>query len=120
MATYEVASALQPYADRLIASSETEPGTGWDYSVLGMLAADPGTSVDDFGVAIVDSFIANSTPDSTLAMLDLAQMPALDEAMATFSSALVERTDTVAPRSAAPSPATRPTAGVPIRPRTST
>ncbi len=97
MATYEVASALQPYADRLIASSETEPGTGWDYSVLGMLAADPSTSVDDFGVAIVDSFIANSTPDSTLAMLDLAQMPALDEAMATFSSALVERTDTVAP-----------------------
>src|SRR4051794_8949666 len=29
MSTYEVASALQPYADRLIASSETEPGTGW-------------------------------------------------------------------------------------------
>src|SRR5690606_5837113 len=30
MATYEVASALAPYADRLVASQELEPGHGWD------------------------------------------------------------------------------------------
>jgi len=97
MATYEVASALAPYADRLVASSEVEPGSGWDYRSLQLLADDPAATVDDLGVAIVDSFIADNAPDTTLALLDLTQMPALDEAMAAFTSALIERTDTVAP-----------------------
>jgi hypothetical protein len=97
MAAYEVGSALAPYADRLIASSELEPGSGWDYRSLQLLADDPAATVDDLGVAIVDSFILDNAPDTTLALLDLTQMPLLDEAMAAFSSALVERSATVAP-----------------------
>lgn len=97
MAAYEVASALAPYADRLVASSEVEPGSGWDYRSLQLLADDPAATADDLGVAIVDSFIADNHPQVTLALLDLTQMPALDEAMAAFSSALVERTATLAP-----------------------
>jgi hypothetical protein len=97
MAAYEVASPIAPYADRLIASSELEPGSGWDYRSLQLLADDPAATVDEIGTAIVDTFIAGNAPDTTLALLDLTQMPALDEAMATFSSALVERSTTVAP-----------------------
>ena len=97
MASYEVASALAPYADRLIASSETEPGSGWDYRSLQLLADNPQATVDEFGIAIVDSFLIGNLPDTTLALLDLTQMAALDDAMAAFSSALVERTATVAP-----------------------
>ena len=76
MAAYEVASALAPYADRLVASSEVEPGTGWDYRSLQLLADDPAATVDELGTAIVDSFIAGNAPDTTLALLDLTQMPA--------------------------------------------
>ena len=97
MASYEVASALAPYANRFIASSETEPGPGWDYRSLQMLADNPAATVDELGIAIVDSFLAGNAPDTTLALIDLTQMPALDDAMAAFSSALVERTATVAP-----------------------
>ena len=35
MASYEVAVALEPYTYYLIASEETEPGVGWDYSFVG-------------------------------------------------------------------------------------
>ena len=97
MAAYEVASALAPYADRLVASSELEPGTGWDYRSLQLLADYPAATVDELGTAIVDSFIAGNAPDTTLALLDLTQMPLLDEAMAAFTSALIERSATVAP-----------------------
>ena len=97
MAAYEVASALAPYADRLVASSELEPGSGWDYRSLQLLADYPAATVDQFGAAIVDSFIAGNAPDTTLALLDLTQMPLLDEAMAAFTSVLIERSATVAP-----------------------
>lgn len=102
MSTYEVASVMAPFADRLIASSETEPGTGWNYNVLQMLLDDPGTSVDDLGTAIVDGYqaqVEETNPNSgiTLALLDLTQMSAMDDAMTAFSSTLAERTANVAP-----------------------
>ena len=58
---------------------------GWDYRSLQLLADDPDATVDELGTAIVDSFIADNAPDTTLALLDLTQMPALDEAMAAFT-----------------------------------
>ena len=58
MGTYEVASALQPYADRLIASSEMEPGTGWQLQRARGARRRPEHQL--FGVAIVDSFIAHT------------------------------------------------------------
>ncbi len=102
MASYEVASALQPYADRMLASEETEPGHGWDYRVLQVLADDPSTDVDTLGRAIVDSYeqhaVDNETENAiTLSLLDLTQMPALDSAMESFTAALIERGEEFAP-----------------------
>ena len=102
MASYEVATAMQPYADRMIASEELEPGHGWDYRAFQVLADDPSTDVDTLGTAIVDGFQAqaeaNQTADAiTLSLLDLTQMPALDEAMTAFTQALIERGADIAP-----------------------
>ena len=35
MGSYEVAAALEPFTDCIVASEETEPGNGWDYSFVG-------------------------------------------------------------------------------------
>jgi hypothetical protein len=102
MATYETASVMAPLADRMIASQELEPGHGWDYGAFQVLADDPATDVDTLGTAIVDGFQAQAEDegtgaDITLSMIDLAQMAAVDEAVATFSAALTERVADVAP-----------------------
>ncbi len=102
MGSYEVASAVAPLADRLVASQELEPGHGWDYRALQVLADDERATADDFGSAIVDGFEAQAaesgTGDSiTLSMIDLTRMDAVDEALGEFSGALAERVATVAP-----------------------
>lgn len=97
MATYEVATTIAPLADRMVASSELEPGHGWDYHSLQVLADDPNATADHVGTAFVDSYLAEDDVDGTMALLDLSQMATLDEAMATFTSALVDRAATVAP-----------------------
>lgn len=95
MAGYEVASALQPYADRMIASSELEPGHGWDYNSLAA-GAEPEATADTIGTAIVDGYVAHAAEngdaqDITLSMIDLTQMGPLDEAVTAFAQALAER-----------------------------
>ena len=91
MAGYEVATAMAPLADRMVASQESEPGHGWDYAALS--AAADGASPDDFGSAIIDGFQAQSEEAGdvagvTLSMIDLTQMGTLDTAIADFSTAL--------------------------------
>ena len=102
MATYETASIMAPLADRMIASQELEPGHGWDYNAFGVLADDPATDVDTLGTAILDGFLAQGQSEGTeaeitLSMIDLTQMPAVDQAVAEFAGALSERAATVAP-----------------------
>ena len=102
MAGYEVASTLAPLADRMVASSELEPGHGWDYRALQVLADDPEADADALGTALVDGFQSQATEsgtdqDITLSMLDLTQMGPLDEAMTAFSGALAERGAEIAP-----------------------
>jgi hypothetical protein len=102
MAGYEVASTLAPVADRMVASSELEPGHGWDYRALSVVAENPDASADDLGNAIVDGFQSQATEqqtdqDITLSVLDLTQMGPLDEAMSAFSAALAERGADIAP-----------------------
>jgi hypothetical protein len=96
MATYEVASTMAPYADRMVASSELEPGHGWDYTSLSVLEDEDATA-DTLANALLDSFIAADDSDATLALLDLTQMPTLDLALADFTTALSERAVSVAP-----------------------
>ncbi|SDO86446.1 hypothetical protein SAMN05660199_02705 [Klenkia soli] len=101
MATYETAATMAPLADRMVASEELEPGHGWDYGLIGVLT-DPATDVDTLGRSIVDGFHAQATEQdtvdqTTLALLDLTQLPALDEAMGSLAGALADRAGDLAP-----------------------
>ena len=98
MATYEVASALSPYADYLLASEELEPGHGWDYGALGAIEADPTIDAVGLGTAFVDGFVGQADAQGTgaeitLSLLDLAGLPALEDAMSTFASVLTEQVE---------------------------
>jgi hypothetical protein len=102
MASYEVASNLAPVADRMVASEELEPGHGWDYGALQVVADDPDADADELGHAIVDRFGDQAEAEGTesgitLSLLDLTRMPALDDAVAAFGNALSDDVDRVAP-----------------------
>jgi len=100
MATYEVASTLAPRADRLLASQELEPGHGWNYTALEPAAE--GATVDTLGSALIDGFRSQAETEGdaaeiTLSLVDLGKLPAVDAALAAFSSSLVERGAGIAP-----------------------
>ena len=102
MATYEVASTLAPVADRMLASQELEPGHGWGYNSLQVIADNPDISVDELGAALIDGFEGQAREQETvesitLSLIDLTKMDAVDEALAEFGGALNERVADVAP-----------------------
>ena len=102
MANYEVASAVAPLADRLVASQELEPGHGWNYGSLQVLADDPDTTADELGSEILAGFAGQAeeqgTQDQiTLSLIDLTQMDAVDTAVTDFAGALSEQSSVVAP-----------------------
>lgn len=80
MANYETAIVAERYADYLIASEETEPGSGWYYTDwLTALSRNPSMNTVELGKAIVDDFTAASQKQAagsatTLSVIDLAQM----------------------------------------------
>ena len=83
MATFETAKCCSAYADYMIASQETEPEYGWNYSFLSLVG-------DDYdpvqtGKQIVDSFVSgNNERKLTLSMIDLHQVETLENAIQTF------------------------------------
>ena len=89
MANMENAIAIEPYADYMIASEETEPGTGWYYTNwLTLLAKNSSTPSLDFGKQIIDDFVAKSgrREKTTLSMIDLAEFKnTVPAAMKAFS-----------------------------------
>jgi hypothetical protein len=100
MATYEVITSLAPLADRMVASEELEPGHGWDYNSFSVIA-EGGSDVDSLGEAILDGFRGQAVDQETdaeitLSLLDLTQVPALEDAVAEFSAAISERAATIA------------------------
>ena len=87
MATAEVAYALDPYADYLIASEESEPGEGWAYkNWLTMLAEDPAVPTAELGKKLADDFLeAYIFADMpTLSVLDLRYVPELYAALESY------------------------------------
>ena len=83
MATYDVAMAIQPFADVMVASEELEPGHGWNWTSLGTAAT--GSTTAQFADAILQGYkseaaAANQT-DITLSALDLHALPALTAAI---------------------------------------
>ena len=80
MATLETALVCDGYADYLIASEETEPGTGWYYTGW-LTALSQDTSIDTVTLAkkLIDDYVATNTASSsraqvTLSLVDLAEM----------------------------------------------
>ena len=82
MASLEVASAVAPYADYMIASQETEPSTGWDYAFLGDLSGRE--SGDQIGKKIIEAYgnsLKGRARAATLSCLDLHQTEAVLSAL---------------------------------------
>ena len=103
MATLETALVAADYADYLIASEETEPGTGWYYTDwITSLVNDPSQATLDTGRNIIDGFVdevARKCPGqkATLSMVDLAELTnTVPPALSSFSegtSALISSDD---------------------------
>jgi hypothetical protein len=79
MATAETALMLDPYADYLIASEETEPGIGWYYTNwLTDLGRNTSMATTSLGKEIVDDFVTTCASkcrgqQTTLSVIDLAE-----------------------------------------------
>lgn len=89
MATAENALSLSDCADYLIASEETEPGTGWYYTNwIRKLTADPGMSTLDLSKIIIDDFVSSGGSSLTLSVTDLAELSStLSAPLSAFSAA---------------------------------
>ena len=80
MANVETAIALEPYADYLVASEETEPGEGWFHTNwINMLENNTSTPTLDIGKTIIDDYISNtkksdSSAQMTLSITDLGEL----------------------------------------------
>lgn len=92
MATAENALMLTKHADYMIASEETEPGIGWNYTNwLTALSKNPSMPTLEIGKMIVDDFVDTCAAklrgqSTTLSVVDLAEVEAtLPEALTAFS-----------------------------------
>ena len=82
MATADTAMALEPYADYMIASEESEPGIGWYYTDwLNQLGKNTSTDTLSIGKTICDTFVSTCAREcrgqaTTLSVVDLAEFSA--------------------------------------------
>ena len=80
MATAETALALSDSADYLLASEETEPGTGWYYTNwLNLLSQNTSIQTTELGRKIIDDFVDMSArqargQSTTLSLVDLGEL----------------------------------------------
>ncbi len=80
MATLETGLMLEPYADYMIASEETEPGVGWYYTNwLTALGNNTSMPTVELGKMIVDEFVDECNrkcpgQKTTLSVVDLAEL----------------------------------------------
>ena len=94
MATLETAQTVEPWADYMVASEESEPGGGWAYDTWpGWLAQYPGMAVDELARGICDSYYfkcVNTYTDNlaTLSVTDLSKVKALASAFNKASETL--------------------------------
>ncbi|WP_195837786.1 clostripain-related cysteine peptidase [Olsenella porci] len=89
MATVECAWAMEPVADYLVASEQTEPGDGWSWTgFLNQLGSDPSTATTDLGKTIIDDFSAHyaetGEEDTTLSLIDLREISRVYERLSSF------------------------------------
>ena len=90
MSTLETANVLASYAHYMVASEETEPATGWEYSsLMEYLAEHPGADGASLGKALCDAYLASledgSSGWATLSVVDLAKIDPLVQDFYHFS-----------------------------------
>ena len=97
MATVETGLMLEPYADYMIASEETEPGIGWYYTNwLTKLSNNTSMPSVELGKNIVDDFVSTCSSQcagqsATLSVVDIAELSATaPEAMRSFSLSMTD------------------------------
>ncbi len=95
MATAETALMLDPYADYMIASEETEPGIGWYYTNwLTKLSQNTSMPTIEIGKNIVDDFTSACASScrgqkTTLSVIDLAEFSnTVPEKLSAFSKSI--------------------------------
>ncbi|SHH70651.1 hypothetical protein SAMN02745229_00885 [Butyrivibrio fibrisolvens DSM 3071] len=95
MAGMETAMAVEPCADYLIASEETEPGTGWYYTNwLTDLSNNTSIETVDLAKKIIDDFTSacassSSRSKTTLSVIDLAEFKGvIPDVLASFGTSL--------------------------------
>ena len=94
MGTVETAAMLAPYTHYMIGSQELEPGTGWDYGVIGdFLDENPDADGLALGSAICDGFFAacvevEQGDSATLSVVDLTQIADLRVAFDAYAKDL--------------------------------
>lgn len=94
MGSLEVAAAIEPYTDYMIASQETEPAAGWNYNFLSGLAGDQ--SPVETARRIVDDYVATQALDGevlTLACLDLKHVREMEDALGRCFAPLARQMD---------------------------
>ena len=95
MATLENAGVLRGYGHYMVASEESEPGGGWDYTSLGnFLASSPASDGAQLGKAICDSYITkcnrqNVGSNATLSVVDLTKIDPVLQAFADVSGEFI-------------------------------
>lgn len=95
MGSFETAVALKGSADWMVASEEIESGAGWDYGPIIEAMGREDANARVVSVAVCDGYEAKSAKRGkgnaiTLAALELAQLPALEQAMEEVYIALQE------------------------------
>lgn len=91
MGTVGCAYALEPVADFLVASEETEPADGWAWTgFLDRLGADPSVPTEDLGRTIVDDFtrhyVEAGEDGTTLSLVDLREVTRVYDRLGSFLS----------------------------------
>ncbi len=93
MATLETALVCNEYSDYMVASEETEPGTGWYYTNwLNTLSEDPSISTLQLTKTLIDDYVgvckrSSSRAQVTLSVIDLAELQGtVPESFRSFAS----------------------------------
>lgn len=96
MSTLEVAAAMAPFAEYMVASQETEPPCGWNYAFLrGLTGSEPG---DEIGKRIISSYadcFSDSVRAVTLSCLDLGKARAVCASLGAFFAGIEPEITTV-------------------------
>jgi len=98
MGTFEVAITMVEHAEIMVASQELEPGHGWDWQALEILASNPSVDAKALGLAIADGYVQHALDygtetEITLSVIDLTKMNSVEEALKALEIPLVSESE---------------------------